>query len=371
MVYLATVGSVWRVASVVIALVIVSTPFLACSVNDGSTTAATIAATGHLPIVISDDSNFTEQGWPGDGTVAHPFVIENLQILTNTSCISISNTAAHFIIRNCELESYWYESEGLGYNAIQLINIENGLIEDCHIDGKASCVFLRKCENTNVTDSSIESSQSQSIYAVDVNNCEFSSNVMSNSGIVLDGAITTSIVENEIIGSHSSGMHLSNASNLRIVSNSIYSSTSHGMHLDEVSRSEVLRNTIANSGAYGIIAYALNCRFIGNILSDNSGYGVELEGSGNVLYENYFLRNTVTNARDRGTNNTWDNSDHLGNYWDDYFGFGTYSIEGSSGSEDRFPWVYPGIIPPLYPILAVLIVGVTILGLFLLRMKKT
>lgn len=360
----------WRVASVVLALVIVSTPFLACSVNDGSTTAATIAATGHLPIVISDDSNFTEQGWSGDGTAAHPFVIENLQILTNISCISISNTTSYFIIRNCELVSYWFESVGIGYNAIELINVENGLIEDCYIDGKASCVFLYKCENTNVTNNNIESSQSQSIYAIDVNNCDFSGNVMFNSGILMMGAMTTSIADNEITGSQSSGMHINNASNLRIVSNSIHSSTSHGMHLDEVSQSEVLRNTIANSGAYGIIAYALNCRFIGNTLSDNSGYGIDLEGSGNVLYENYFLRNTVTNARDRGTNNTWDDSDHLGNYWDDYFGMGTYSIEGSSGSEDRFPWVYPGIIPPLYPILGVLIVGVTILGLFLLRMKR-
>jgi parallel beta-helix repeat protein len=351
----------WRVTSVVIALVIVSTPLLACSVNDGLTSNATITATDHLPIVISDDSNFTEQGWPGDGTAAHPFVIENLQILTNTSCISISNTTAYFIIRNCVLESYWFESSGLGYNAIELRNVDNGLIEDCNIDGKASCVFLYKCKSTNITNNDIESSQSQSIYAVDVNDCAFSSNMMFTSGILMIGGVNTTIADNQITDSQSPGIHLNDVSYMRISANSIHSSSSHGMLLNSISQSEVLDNEIVGSGAYGISAFATNCKFIGNTISDNLGYGIDLEGSGNVLYENYFLRNTVTNARDRGTNNTWDDSDHLGNYWDDYFGMGTYSIEGTPGHVDRFPRVYPGIIPPLYPILAVLIAGAIIL----------
>lgn len=364
-------NSVWRVTSVAILLVIVSIPFLAYTTTNRLTLDAAIATTDHPPIVISDDSNFTEQGWPGDGSVAHPFIIENIRIFTNTSCISISNTTVYFTIRNCQLESYWFESTALGYNAIELINVENGIIEDCDIDGNAACVLLVECENTNMTGNDVRSQQSQGIYAIRVDNCAFSSNVMLNSGIDMIDATNTSIVDNQITDSQSTGMHLSNASNLRIISNSIHSSNSHGMHLDEISQIEVLQNNIADSGAYGITAFAMNCKFIGNILSDNSGYGIDLEGSGNVLYENYFLRNGVSNARDRGTNNTWDDSNQLGNYWDDYFGFGTYLIDGSSGHEDRFPRTYPGIIPLLYPILIVLIVGAAILGLFLLRMRRT
>jgi parallel beta-helix repeat protein len=359
-----------RVTSVLVLLVMVSFPFFPDISSIRLTADASLAATDHLPIVITCDSNFTEQGWPGYGTVTNPFIIENLHIFTNSSCISISNTSAFFTIRNCELESYWFESVGLGYNAIEIENVENGLIEDCIIDAKAACVFLFKCENANVTNNNIESSQSQSVYAVDVSNCEFSSNVMLNSGIEMIEGMSTSIVNNLITDSQSAGMHLSNASNLRIVSNSILSSVSHGIHLDEISQTEVLRNNIANSGAYGITAFVMNCRFIGNSLSDNSGYGIDLEGFGNVLFENYFLRNGLSNARDRGTNNTWDDSDHLGNYWDDYFGLGIYAIDGSSGIEDRFPQIYPGIIPPLYSLLAVLIVGVTLLGLIFIKRRR-
>jgi len=360
-----------HVTLLIVLLVIVSFPVLPDISGNQLTTDASTATTDHLPIVITCDSNFTEQGWPGDGSVAHPFIIENIRIFTNTSCISISNTTVYFIIRNCELESYWFESTGLGYNAIELINVENGLIEDCDIDGNAACILLVDCENTNMTSNNIQSQQSQSIYAIRVDSCAFSSNVMLNSGIDMIESTNTSIVDNQITESQSTGMHLSVASNLRIVSNSIQSSISHGMHLDEISQTDVLQNNIANSGAYGITAFAMNCSFIGNILSDNSGYGIDLEGSGNVLYENYFLRNAVSNVRDRGTNNTWDDSNHLGNYWDDYFGIGPYSIEGSSGHVDRFPQVYPGFIPPLYPILAVLIAGVAILGLRIFRMKRT
>ena len=56
-------------------------------------------------IEITSNSDFLNQGWPGTGTLEDPYVIENLQIISDRICISISGTTDHFIIKNCSLNS--------------------------------------------------------------------------------------------------------------------------------------------------------------------------------------------------------------------------------------------------------------------------
>ena len=47
-----------------------------------------------LPIIITNDSNFTDYGFPGNGTLSNPYRIENLNITTNASSgIEIINTS--------------------------------------------------------------------------------------------------------------------------------------------------------------------------------------------------------------------------------------------------------------------------------------
>jgi len=57
-----------------------------------------VAGTPHDPIVIDEDSDFNNQGWPGSGTEESPYVIEGLDITSDGNCISISNTNVHFRI---------------------------------------------------------------------------------------------------------------------------------------------------------------------------------------------------------------------------------------------------------------------------------
>ncbi|HEX9915529.1 MAG TPA: hypothetical protein VGB32_11465, partial [Candidatus Bathyarchaeia archaeon] len=64
------------------------------------------AKTDHSPIYITADSGFASGGFPGSGTQEDPYVIENLQITTNTlrrNGVEIRNTRAHFVVRGCEI----------------------------------------------------------------------------------------------------------------------------------------------------------------------------------------------------------------------------------------------------------------------------
>ncbi|MHA1446359.1 MAG: NosD domain-containing protein [Candidatus Heimdallarchaeaceae archaeon] len=60
----------------------------------------------HDPIIIWGDQDFEGYGFPGKGTAKRPYLIQNYEIVTDSSeCIFISGTTKHFIIRNCKIGS--------------------------------------------------------------------------------------------------------------------------------------------------------------------------------------------------------------------------------------------------------------------------
>jgi parallel beta-helix repeat protein len=65
------------------------------------------SGTPHAPIVINNNSDFENQGWPGEGTVEQPYIIAGLEInaTTGESAINITNTDVHFFIKDCRLTS--------------------------------------------------------------------------------------------------------------------------------------------------------------------------------------------------------------------------------------------------------------------------
>ena len=63
--------------------------------------------TPHSPIIITCDGNFSDYGFPGNGSAVNPFIIENYNITTNDEIgISILDTTKFFIIRNCYIDAY-------------------------------------------------------------------------------------------------------------------------------------------------------------------------------------------------------------------------------------------------------------------------
>lgn len=112
-----------------------------------------------------------------------------------------------------------------------------------------------------------------------------------------------------------------------------------------------------------------NCTLRYNRITYNSDYGIYLSGStfNNSLYYNIFSDNNGVNARDNGAHNVWDDGIEEGNNWDNYIGFGTYSILGDAGSIDRFPTnpqhglQYHVIIPLAVGVLAPIVLVVIII----------
>ncbi|MFX0209156.1 MAG: NosD domain-containing protein [Candidatus Hodarchaeota archaeon] len=104
--------------------------------------------TSHPPILISSNDDFVTLGFPGTGSASNPYHIDKLNIsgAFNFPAIKIANTTAHFCISNCFIRILnnrsWEDctesgtvNEGVcNLDGIRLINVANGIIENCTLD---------------------------------------------------------------------------------------------------------------------------------------------------------------------------------------------------------------------------------------------
>jgi len=83
------------------------------------------------------------------------------------------------------------------------------------------------------------------------------------------------------------------------------------------------------------------------LLLENEEYGVYMSSSSktNLIHHNNFVDNNPTGtsqAYDGGKHNIWYDSLNLeGNYWSDWNGTGSYSIDGYGGTVDLYPLEEP------------------------------
>ncbi|MFO7836920.1 MAG: right-handed parallel beta-helix repeat-containing protein [Candidatus Thorarchaeota archaeon] len=121
---------------------------------DVPTTATLIAEQqpgSDTPIVITENVDFENQGWPGAGTQEDPYVIANLYISGMPASIEVVNVDVHFVIRNCTLEA----KEGDDAVGIRLVDVKNALIEECTIGDMEWGIHLQNSSGCEVTDCSI------------------------------------------------------------------------------------------------------------------------------------------------------------------------------------------------------------------------
>ncbi len=74
------------------------------------------------PIVIENNSAFSQYGFPGNGTANDPYRIENY-IFGGFGGVYIWSTSSHFVISNCIFRATTY--------GIDIYNASNGMIKDC------------------------------------------------------------------------------------------------------------------------------------------------------------------------------------------------------------------------------------------------
>ena len=163
--------------------------------------------TDHDPILITTDSNFTDQGWPGTGIEGDPFIIEGLRIASNETCIDVHNTTSHFVIKNCILE----RDPGFVDNlfGVLFVNVTNGGIENCTISEKRNGIYFEDATHCYAHNNTISHSEEMGVYAHHVNHCIVTHNMIRycSRGIGLSWYINNTVVGyNSISGYRWTGM---------------------------------------------------------------------------------------------------------------------------------------------------------------------
>lgn len=246
------------------------------------------------PIQVDGDaalhSLVVNNSWAGDGTPENPYIIENQSIVQAGNCIDIRNVEASFIIQQCEL------STTLNYSgtAIYLENCSSAIIRNCRTEGGISGIEFFLCSDTEVSDCIV----SHTIFGINSSISQHSlikGNTIAESvwGITICASNETTVMDNEILRNEEAGL---------------WTQFSFGCLLS-------------------------HC----NITNSTTGAFLDVGSRNWTVYANSFSANANGNARDDGTNNTWDDNVSLGNTWDDYSGQGWYSIPGTAGSVDRYP----------------------------------
>jgi len=156
--------------------------------------------------------------------------------------------------------------------------------------------------------------------------------------------ITNCIVENCSINDKNVGVYVDNSNNT-IVRNNLIITCDTGIFLSRLERC-ILSNNSIRKGNTGI--QTLHLRFsnlTGNqIVESHTGIGLSVDSKNNTLSMNRIGWCIETNAKDYGSNNTWD-----GNSWSDWEGIGPYLISGSAGSVDDQPTLFDeDVIAPMF-----------------------
>ncbi len=229
----------------------------------------------HSPIVIANDSDFAEQaaieGWSGDGTEAEPYVIENLNVTTSGTCITVSDTAVHFTIRNCLL------SGGNSGEGIKMSNVTCGLVENSIITQKSYGAYLYRSVENALINNSISGNSDYAVYL----HIHSDNNTM---------------VNNTITGNSRAGVYLSSSSNNELTNNTVSGNSETGVVLISSSDNELKNNTISGNSDGLYLYSSTNNELMGNIISLSSWHGVRLRTSST----NYLANNTILTNSENG-----------------------------------------------------------------------
>jgi len=310
---------------------------------------ALAAHSPHSRISISSDGDFALQaaseGWAGNGTESDPYIIEGYIISSDQSCIRITGTYVHFVIRDCILETI---SGGWDFG-ISLSHAHDGVVDSCLIRGKYigiaawtvyDCTFVnntiydtdialnidscRNCtvdgntligcspmvygHNTNywqhtfssntvdgrpfgwfwnATDTVIDGNLYGAITLAECTNVTVLGGAYSNVTVGLQmGYCTDCSLRNSIIHDALYGVTTTFSDSITIDNNTIYDCVKLGIHIN-VTHNSVVSNNIVHDCAYtGInLMEPGNCVVVNNTIYRN-GDGIDAAGPEGCLIDN-------------------------------------------------------------------------------------
>lgn len=343
---------------------------------------------------INSDQDLKKQSDSGQGTLEDPYVIENRNFIDQGRIgISISNTTAHIIIRNCYFSNNLYYGlylENIAEGTVQVDNITAtkhsiaaiGIFLSNRVNVTNSLLFqngaglvISNSNDTNI----IENRIVVAFPAIDQNTpkydgiiVEYSNNVVLSANTIEKVARALLIEDSEGCSISSNilrrithiGYSLKSSSNCLFFNNSITKYTMYSFQLTDSHANIIENNTITDTvravyflesndntlrfnlltlNSVGFQAFGcLRNNISFNLFQNNTGAGVDLSGSSyfNIHHNSFLFNNFESSSQstDNGQDNLWFDSVLLeGNFWNDYNDTGYYQISGSANSTDLYP----------------------------------
>ena len=232
------------------------------TIQTSSVGAAELGYLHHDPISIMENQDFLSQGWPGNGTIDEPYLLENLEMdCDDETGIFVANTTVFFEISSCRFTATD------GGQGLWLINVTNGEVmncisERCHWDvwNSSQC----RIEST-------DASNHADLTLWGCTNCSAVGNSYTGGGLIYDTCTDCKFIGNTVIGSGAEGIYLIRAANCSVIEN-------------EFAENDVGIGLLGSNGT--LISH--------NNIHDNVHYGVELYSCGSTrLIENSFKNDGV------------------------------------------------------------------------------
>ena len=168
-------------------------------------------------------------------------------------------------------------------------------------------------------------------------------------GQLLISNCTNFKIMNQVINGTQIGLLIKFSDSISVISNNCSFNKEHGIQLVKSTNSIITNNVLSYNLLCGIELENSSANQITyNTLSNNIFWGVFLDefSTNNLVHHNSFINNNVggtSQARDDGDNIWYDEKKEEGNYWEDYSGVGSYSIDGSADAEDPYPLSEPPV----------------------------
>lgn len=237
----------------------------------------------HDPIYINDNTDFPTEGFTGAGTSEDPYVLEDYFIINSTqNLIHISDTTAHFEIKNC-----LFTTKTGSYSGIYFWNVKNGKVADNTIHHCFDGIKLdSSCENNTLIGNTLYNNSYYAIY--------------------ISQSSRTCIVSNTILNQSDDGIVLGNAHDNTLLSNTI-THTRYGIAFSNDCTGNLLSdNNISHNSGYGIYIYNSDANiFSSNSVENNLEHGIYLQSSSyNNLSLNKINRNFNSGIFMSGSENT-------------------------------------------------------------------
>ncbi|MHA2160006.1 MAG: right-handed parallel beta-helix repeat-containing protein [Candidatus Thorarchaeota archaeon] len=330
-----------------------------------------LAGTPHGSIVIIGDGDFKiiaeAESWEGDGSEETPYIIEGFDFDrggTDGNCIDITDTTAHFVIRNCSFTG----ATATDRAGISLVNVTNCEVSDNFFFTNYNGMYL-DCNNARILNNEFEvNAWTSGISALSLNNSIVSGNTVDGgggmSGFILWYVESCEISQNTIRNTWGSLMQISYSSNFTISDNEFVNG-GQAINYFDTHNSTITRNDFSYND-YGISMLESNGNYVSGCMLENNTNGIRLWDSQNNYIElceivnneergleihatatsnlfkwNTFRNHSIANVIDDGTGNIGDY-----NYYDDYIGSDfdndgigdvPYLLSGTAGNVDSHP----------------------------------